>query len=111
MRPGLYGRIGQPACGRQRGLSDGGQLVPEPPPLGMAAEGPDQLPGVDVGPGGGSVVDEGQQHRMLGGEPVHGLLVGREGFRRGGRCRCGKGDRIPGRLQRPGGGVRGVDGG
>ena len=72
---GLRGRVGQPPRGGQRGLLGGGPVVPVPPPVEEVVEGPGQLPGVGVEAGGGGVVDGGEQHRVLGGEPGQRLLV------------------------------------
>ena len=77
MGAGLRGRVGQPAGGGQRGVLGGGPVVPVPAPVEEVGEGPGQLPGVGVEPGAGGVVDGGQQHRVLGGEPGQRLLRGR----------------------------------
>src|SRR5262249_46203001 len=105
---GLRGRVGQPVGGGHRGAADSGLVVPVPPPVGEGPQGPGQLPGMGVEPGRGGLVDGGQQHGVLNGEPVQGLLV--VGGLLWGDVGCGRGegDRVPGRVQQPVGGVRGV---
>jgi hypothetical protein len=63
---------------------------------------------VGVEPGGGGVVDGGQQRGVLGGEPVEGLLVVCGVFRGDPGLGWGEGDRVPVRGQQQGCGVGGV---
>ena len=72
---GLRGRVAQPLGGGHRGPLGGGPVVPVPAPVEEGVEGPGQLPGVGVEPGGGGVLDGGEQHAVLGGEPGQRLLV------------------------------------
>jgi hypothetical protein len=104
----LRGRVGQPLGGGHRGVLDSGDVMPMPVQEEEGRHGPGQLPGVGVEPGGGGVIHDSQQHGMLGGKPVESLLMAGEVFRGYSRVRCGKGDRIPGRVEQPGGGVGGV---
>jgi hypothetical protein len=96
---GLYGTVGRPVRRGYRGPPDGGPVVPEPPAVQEGPEGPRELPDVGVEPGGGCVVDGGEQHVVLGDEPLHGLTVVGRAF----RCDAGPGrgerDRVAGRLQ------------
>src|SRR5262249_11421087 len=100
--------VGQPPGGGHCGALDGGVVVPVPPPVEEGPQGPGQLPGVGVEAGGGGVVDGGQQHGTLRGEPGHGLPMVGEVF--GGDPRLGgiEGERVLGRGQQPVGGVGGV---
>ena len=105
---GLRGRVGQPPGGSHRDAPGGHLVVPVAPPVEVVVEGPGQLPGVGVEPGGGGLVDGGQQHGMFRGEPGQGPLMVGGIFRDGsGPARC-EGDRVPMRVQQPGGGVGGV---
>ena len=71
------GHVTQPPRGGQRGLLAGHRS----PPLRAQVEERAQRPGICqawVSTAGPGVVDQGQQHRDLGVEPGHGLLLGRE---------------------------------
>src|SRR5262249_18722656 len=106
----VRGGVGQPVGGGRRGPAGSGLVVPVPPPVEEGPQGPGKLPGVGVEPGRGGLVDGGQQHGVLEGEPVQGLLVVGGVLRGDVGCGRGEGERGPGRVQQPGGGVRGVQG-
>jgi hypothetical protein len=63
---------------------------------------------VGVEPGGGGVVDGGQQDSVLDGEPGQRLLMVGERFGCYTGLRRDEGDRVSSRIQQPVGGVRGV---
>ena len=105
---GLRGRIGQPSGGGHGGVLGGGEIVPVPSPVEEAEEGPGQLPGVGVVPGGGGVVDGGEQDGVFGGEPFQGLLMVGGVFGGGAGLGRGEGDRVSDGVEEPVGGVGGV---
>ena len=64
--------------GVQAGLARCVQLVPQPAPQQVTAQGPDQLPGMCAEPGSGGTVDGGQQRRVFCGKPAECVLGGGE---------------------------------
>src|SRR4029453_6363871 len=85
-----------------------GQVMPVATPVQVGGEGPGQLPGMRVGSDAGGLVDDGEQYRQLGGEPVQCPLLVGEVFRSGAGLERGGTDLIAVRVEQPGGGVCGV---
>lgn len=99
VRVGLCGPISDPHSGVQARLLNRGLLGPEPPAVQKVSKVPGQLPGVVVQAVRRGEPDHGDQRPMLGHEPAHRLIQGRDRLQRHRLLRRHDRDGRPARLQ------------
>ena len=109
--PGLQHGVGEASGGVERGPLHGQSVVPVPAPVEERLQGPGQLAGETFlrgVPGRGGRFDDGEQHRVFGGEPGQGPVVVAERIRMR-AFGCGRwGQRVGVGGEEPVGGVGGV---